>query len=75
MSIFFMKFNLEDKVVFLSKRRSAKIWNVHGKTNWRPNHILLSKDDKGPLHPIHEDELRLATQQEIDLGKRNGDQK
>ncbi|RZG64140.1 hypothetical protein EXE25_17545 [Acinetobacter bouvetii] len=65
-----MKFKAEEKVVFVSKRRSSRIWVVEGDTNWRPNHILLSKDGKGPLEPVHENDVRAATQEEIDAGAR-----
>lgn len=65
-----MKFTVKEKVVFVSKRRSAKIWIVEGKTNWRPNHILLSEDGRGPLIPVHEDDVRPATQDELDTGAR-----
>lgn len=67
---FFMKFTVKEKVVFVSKRRSARIWTVEGDTNWRPNHILLSMNGKGPLEPVNENDVRAATQEEIDCGAR-----
>ena len=65
-----MKFKAKEKVVFVSKRRSSRIWTVEGDTNWRPNHILLSKDGKGPLEPVDEKHVRAATKEEIDCGAR-----
>lgn len=67
-----MKYQIDDKVVFKSKRRAPKIWTVKGDTNWRPNHILLSNSEDGLLHPHHEDEVRLITDEEQKAGRRLG---
>lgn len=66
----FCNFEHLAKVVFKSKRHSPKIWTVMGDTNWRPNHILLSTGGDDLLHPYNADDVRLATQQELEAGKR-----